>query len=51
MLAIYPASVHGNCMSLPRGRLALGTSYELSYLLVAANCDFALRLAFSKKDK
>lgn len=50
MLTVYPASGHGNCVPLPKGRFALRTSYELSYLLVAANCGFALRLAFSKKD-
>lgn len=50
MLSLYPASWHGKCMSLPWGRpaLALRTSYELSYPLTAMNCDFTLRLPFSK---
>lgn len=50
MLSLYPASWHGKCMFLPWGRpaLALGTSYELSYPLMARNCDFGLKVAFSK---
>lgn len=48
MLIIYPAT-HGDCTSLERGKLALRTAYELSFILLAANCNFALRLALSKK--
>lgn len=48
MLVIYPAR-HGDCTSLERGKLDLRTTYELSFILLAANCNFALRLALSKK--